>query len=160
MPPGGSPQRPLPSLPPRCCMLAPLPCVYLTSAPRWPLGGQGFLATRVLGMDPNPLQRAPLPIPAWRPKVPMGRRLHRGKGPEGPQGTLGEAPFVPGSWEADSRCAASVFSAAVPELYLDRLYLQYTCFRLVFLEAGMETGQSRSSPCAPHVCRRRTLSAV
>lgn len=39
----------------------------------------------------------------------------------------------------------SVFSAAFPRLlYLDRLYLQYTCFQLVLLEAGMETGQSSS----------------
>lgn len=37
----------------------------------------------------------------------------------------------------------SVFSAAFTRvLYLDRLYLQYTCFRLVLVEAGMETGQS------------------
>lgn len=55
----------------------------------------------------------------------------------------------------------SVFSAAFTRvLYLDRLYLQYTCFRLVILEAGMETGQSRSSPREPHVWKGLRLSAV
>lgn len=39
-------------------------------------------------------------------------------------------------------------------LYLDRLYLQYTCLRLVLLEAGMETGQSRNSPRKPHIWGR------
>lgn len=58
------------------------------------------------------------------------------------------------------RCL-SVFSAAFTRvLYLDRLYLQYTCFRLVILEAGMETGQSRSSPREPHVWKRLRPSAV
>lgn len=75
------------------------------------------------------------------------------------------SPLFPGSWEADSRserrALPSVFSAAFTRvLYLDRLYLQYTCFRFVILEAGMETGQSRSSPCEPHVWKGLRLSAV
>lgn len=77
---------------------------------------------------------------------------------------MARSPLFPGSWEADSRSEnrvlASVFSAALTRvLYLDRLYLQYTCFRLVILEAGMETGQS-SSPCEPHVGKGLRLSAV
>lgn len=99
----------------------------------------------------------------------MGRRLRHLHGLGDLQGLTEGDPWQgphcsPGAGKlthALNRAMPSVFSAAFTRvLYLDRLYLQYTCFRLVILEAGMETGQSRSSPREPHVWKGLRLGAV
>lgn len=166
------PQHPLPSrlraAAPQRPRLAPLLGVCLTLNPSEAAADRGIPGGVNPGAGPQP---RPLgaPPPTSRPEVPMGRRLRHLNGSEGRQGSTEGDPWQsphcsPGAGKlthALNRAMPSVFSAAFARvLYLDRLYLQYTCFRLVILEAGVETGQSRSSLRAPHVWKRLRLSAV
>lgn len=136
--------------------------VCLTLNPSAAAAGKRIPGALILGLDPSLRPPgAPLPLPNLEAEGPQGPAPPPPNWAWGPlgidrRGPLARSPLFPGSWEADSRsehrAMPSVFSAAFTRvLYLDRLYLQYTCFRLVILEAGVETGQSRSSPREPHV---------
>lgn len=145
-----APQRP---------RLVPRPRVCLTLNPAAAAAGGEIPGGVNPAAGPQLGRRArPSPLPSLVPRAPTGWRVGRRNEPGGCQsgqkGPLARAPLFPGSWKADSRsehgAQPSVFSAAFPRvLYLDRLYLQYTCLRLVIPEAGMETGQSRNSPLSP-----------
>lgn len=167
--------RPLPA-PRRAALaaadrLAPLPGVCLTLNPSAAAAGRGIPGRANPGAGPQPWSSgAPLALPNLGPegpRVPAPQPPKRAWWPSGVdrRGPLARSALFPRGWEADSRsehrAMRSVFSVAFTRvLYLDRLYLQYTCFRLVILEAGMETGQSRSSPRQPHVWKELRLSRV
>lgn len=161
-PPGGSVAN-VPSVPfspasaPLRPRLTPLPHVCLTLNPSAEAAGRGIPVRANPEAEPqSPAAESAPPPSNLEAKGPYGQEPpppKRAWGPSGVdrRGPLARSPLFPGSWEADSRserrALPSVFSAAFTQvLYLDRLYLQYTCFRLVILEAGMETGQSRSLP--------------
>lgn len=152
----------LPAAAPHRHRLAPLLRVCLTLNPSAAAAGKRIPGALILGLDPRLRPPgAPLLLPNLEAEGPQGPAPPPPNWAWGPlgidrRGPLARSPLFPGSWEADSRsehrAMPSVFSAAFTRvLYLDRLYLQYTCFRLVILEAGVETGQSRSSPREPHV---------